>query len=138
MVIIGPRRRRQFLAAGWLFSQVPIKTVDPQFNPTQLSHYVLALRKVADVKAPLGECFFPFTGVGHNTKVSAEMVQDYGGVGESLRKVRRVGNLWVIAPGLKAQIQGRQLGNAFPEFGVRQHVLSRFGMGIADVVTGIP
>ena len=74
----------------------------------------------------------------NNSKKFPKMVQDYGGVGESLRKVRRVGNLWVIAPSLEAQIQGCQLGNAVPEFGVRQHVLSRFGMGIADVVTGIP
>src|SRR5581483_7412980 len=114
--------REQFVRGRRPLAFVPAEAVDRHLQPAHFHHHVRAGRHRGEIALPVGEHGVALAGVRPHAQRPAQVIQDDHGIGEGPREVRKLRQLRVVEPGLKAEAVYAQKGEALTEVRIEQQM----------------
>src|SRR5215469_11101469 len=117
---IGPPGRRQFLRARRQLTQMMGEAEHPHAESAELDVNVGAGCELADPGTPAGEDLIALAGIGAEADRPADMVEHDLRVGKGPRQVHKLSELGMVHPGVEAEAERSETGEALADLGVHQ------------------
>src|SRR5215469_10081524 len=95
------------------------KAEHPHAEPAELDMDVRAGGQLAHLRAPFSENFVAFAGIGAETDRAADMVEHDRCLRKSACQINELAKLGMVHPGIKAEAERRQPGEALAHFRVQ-------------------